>query len=119
MLPLEMERPTIKIFVSAGHGREKALAELCYGIEEEAIPFEVTETAASGAVALAWEAGRASRLEVGVGLDSELLVLHFGKLKQDAPLFSIPARSPEQDLRALGANAARLVKKLPFKPLIK
>ena len=54
---------------------------------------------------------------MGLGLDHDKLALHFGKLEADHPLFVISARSPEEQVRAIGANAARLVKKLPFKPL--
>jgi hypothetical protein len=52
-----------------------------------------------------------------LGLDRDTLVLQFSKLKESEPLFQISARSPEWDVRAMGANAARLVKKLPFKPV--
>lgn len=117
MALIEYERPTIKIYISPGHGREETLRQLRYGMEEEAIPFEVITGTEQEAVALAWEASRASRLEVGLGLDHDLLVLHFGKLDRDKPLFKISARSPQTDVRALGANAARLVKKIPFKSL--
>ena len=66
-------------------------------------------------MSLAWEASQQSRLSVGLGLDRDTLVLQFSKLKENEPLFQISARSPEWDVRAMGANAARLVKKLPFK----
>ena len=113
----EMERPSIKVFTCYNHGREDALRQLLYGIEEEGIPYEVLTHSGSAAVTLAWAACRESRLEVGLGVDNEHLVLHFGKLEADKPLFIIPARAPEEEVRALGANAARLVKRLPFKPL--
>lgn len=112
-----IERPSIKIYINPEHKRGQTLAYLLNGIEEEAIPCEVVPAKTQGAVQLAWEASRASRLEVGLGLDDEALVLHFGKLEQDKPLFKLPARAPEADVRAMGANAARLVKKTPFKPL--
>lgn len=111
------EKPTIKIYVAPDHKREQTLRELQHGIEEEAIPYEVIPVDKQSAVLLAWEASRASRLEVGLGLDHDMLALHYGKLEQDHPLFTISARAPEMDVRAMGANAARLVKKTPFKPL--
>ena len=43
MRPVEMERPTIKVFIKADHGRLETLRQLMYGIEEEGIPYEVTE----------------------------------------------------------------------------
>lgn len=117
MYEIEQVRRTIKIFVNPDHGREKTLVQLQYGIEEESVPFEVATAHIKGAVALAWEASRASRLEVGIGLDQDELVLHYGKLEADQPLFRFSARSPEWKVRAIGANAARLVKRLPFKTL--
>lgn len=60
---------------------------------------------------------RSSRLEVGIGLDRQALVLHYSKLEREQPLFRIPADSGTETVRALGANAARLVKKLPLKAL--
>ena len=117
MRPVEMERPTIKVFVKADHGRKETLRQLVFGIEEEGIPCEVSEEAFPNAVSLAYQASQQSRLSVGLGLDRDTLVLHFSKLKESEPLFQISARSPEWDIRAMGSNAARLVKKLPFKPL--
>ena len=117
MRPVEMERPTIKVFIKPDHGRLETLRQLMYGIEEEGIPYEVTESDFRNAVSLAWEASQQSRLGVGLGLDRDTLVLQFSKLKEHEPLFQISARSPEADVRAMGANAARLVKKLPFKQL--
>ncbi len=117
MRPVEMERPTIKVFVKADHGRAETLRQLIFGIEEEGLPYEVSEEKFPNAVSLAWEASQQSRLSVGLGLDRDTLVLQFSKLKKNEPLFQISARSPEWDVRAMGANAARLVKKLPFKQL--
>lgn len=117
MRPVEMERPTIKVFTSADHGRQDALRQLQYGIEEEGLPYEVKIGSDEDAVDLAWDASRQSRLEVGLGLDSDTMVLHFGKLEASKPLFKIPARAPYEAVRAMGANAARLVKRLPFKPV--
>ena len=119
MRPVEMERPTIKVFVKPDHGRQETLRQLVFGIEEEGIPYEIFEEDFEDAVSLAWEASQQSRLSVGLGLDRDTLVLQFSKLKENEPLFRISARSPEWDVRALGANAARLVKKLPFKQLSK
>lgn len=114
---IEVDKPTIKIYINPDHRREQALRELSYGIEEEAIPYEVIAATHKEAVLLAWEASKASRLEVGLGLDHDKVALHYGKLEQDQPLFVISARAPEMDVRVMGANAARLVKKTPFKPL--
>ena len=102
---LEMSKPTVHVLCSPD-APSAAFKELLYGLEEEGSPWE-NDTKAGGALPLAWEAAQASRLGVGVGMDGQSIVLHFNKLDREQPLYRIPARS----------NAARLVKKLPLKPL--
>ena len=116
MPAVEMTKPTIHIYYAPDASAE-LLRQLQYGMEEEGIPWETETRPATEARALAWAAANASRLEVGVGLDAQSVVLHFSKLDSAAPLFHIPARSGAELVRALGSNAGRLVKKLPLKPL--
>ena len=111
---LEMSKPTVHVLCSPD-APSAAFKELLYGLEEEGIPWE-NDTKAGGALPLAWEAAQASRLGVGVGMDGQSIVLHFIKLDREQPLYRSPARSLGL-ARVLGANAARLVKKLPLKPL--
>ena len=111
---LEMTKPTVHVLCSPD-APSAAFKELLYGLEEEGIPWE-NDTKAGGALPLAWEAAQASRLGVGVGMDGQSIVLHFNKLDREQSLYRIPARSLGL-ARVLGANAARLVKKLPLKPL--
>ena len=66
MRPVEMERPTIKVFVKSDHGRKETLRQLIFGIEEEGIPCEVSEEAFPNAVSLAYQASQQSRLNVGL-----------------------------------------------------
>ena len=114
-IQLEMKKPAVHVLCSPDVP-ETALRQLHYGMEEEGVPCETGVKTGADALALAWEAAQASRLEVGVGLDGQSAVLHFSKLDPGQPLFQIPVRSMGQ-VRVLGANAARLVKKLPLKPL--
>ena len=65
---------------------------------------------------LAHNASLNSRLGVGVGISKEGVVLQHEKLDKAAPLFKIKLYQTEL-LRKIGANAARLVKKMPFKVL--
>lgn len=113
--PVEMTKPNIRILISPD-APQAALRQLTYGMEEEGIPWEQGTRERMDALAMAWEGAQASRLEVGVGLDRQNVVLHYSKLGQDQPLYRVPARAADQ-VRILGANAARLVKKLPLKPL--
>ncbi len=113
--PIEMTKPNIHVLASPD-AAPSALRQLTYGMEEEGIPWEQGSRQGMDALAMAWEAAQASRLEVGLGLDRQFAVLHYSKLGQERPLYRVPARQADQ-VRALGANAARLVKKLPLKPL--
>lgn len=112
---IEMTKPTVHVMCGPGVP-ENSFQQLLYGLEEEGIPCEIWTEAKGDALALAWEGAQASRLGVGVGMDGKSAVLHISKLDPKQPLFRIPVRSAEQT-RILGANAARLVKKLPLKPL--
>ncbi len=112
---IAMSKPTVHVLCSPDVP-EQAFWQLLYGLEEEGIPCETWTKTEGDALTLAWEGAQASRLEVGVGMDAQTAVLHISKLEFEHPLFRIPVRSVEQ-VRVLGANAARLVKKLPLKPL--
>ena len=114
-MPIEMTKPNVRVLMSPD-ASPAALRQLTYGMEEEGIPWEEGTREGVDALALSWEAAQASRLEVGLGLDRQFVVLHYSKLQQDQPLYRVPARQADQ-VRAIGANAARLVKKLPLKPL--
>lgn len=50
------------------------------------------------------------RLEVGIGLDRQALVLHYSKLEREQPLFRIPANSGMETVRALGPMRRGLLK---------
>lgn len=112
---IEMTKPTVHVLCSSDVPKN-ALQQLLYGLEEEGIPWEIWTAEEEDALMLAWNGAQASRLGVGVGMDRQSVVLNMSKLAQEKPLFQIPIQSVEQ-ARILGANAARLVKKLPLKPL--
>lgn len=111
----EIRKPTIHFFYHPD-SRPELLREIMLGMEEEGVPWEL-EKRMDGALTLAWDAARSSNLEVGIGLDGSNMILHYNKLKPDAPLFQLSARTGAEQARALGSNAARLVKKLPLKAL--
>lgn len=93
------------------------LQPLFNGIEEEAIPIDSKVIDEENITARAYQAALASRLSVGIGYDDQQVVVHYKNLKPDQPLFVVPIDSAER-LRRLGANAARLVKGVPFKKLV-
>ncbi|MCI1553205.1 MAG: glycerol dehydratase reactivase beta/small subunit family protein [Levilactobacillus sp.] len=113
----DLERPTIVIgsIDRDGLGTEW-LKPLLNGIEEEQIPFSLQSIAVKDTVSRAYQAALASRLSVGIAYDNKRYVIHYKNLPEQEPLFDVTVVDAKQ-LRALGANAARLVKGIPFKNL--
>lgn len=120
---LDEERPMVVIRADHAWRDTPVLAELLAGLEEEGVPGRLDWAdgpAPDGndpaAVALAYQAATASRLEVGLGLDhSGALALHQRRQPANAPLLVVPARLVDrQTARAMGMNAARLVKVQPL-----
>ena len=109
-------KTSIKVFYDCDNLSIVDFLNVLLGIEEEGIPYEVQEVHSSDCLELAHMASLESRLGVGVGISKEGIVLQYEKLDKAAPLFRI--KLYQTDLyRSLGSNAARLVKKMPFKPL--
>jgi hypothetical protein len=92
------------------------LDPILWGIEEEGLPFEIREAWNAPAMELAKQAANGSALNVGIAWsDSGEIVLHHRDLPEGAPLFTLSAETaPRGELRRLGTNAARLVKRQPL-----
>lgn len=114
----EAPKPEINVFYVKNAVPKDVLTEVVLGIEEEGLPYNIEEKDQNTALHLAYKAAETSRLGVGIGIDGNDIVLHFIKLKENEPLFSIKAENnTEENYRSIGANAARIVKRMPFKPL--
>ena len=109
-------KPEIKVFYAKDCVPEKVVLQILLGIEEEGVLFTVEEKPTKVATKLAVKAAEASHLGVGIGI-CESAVIHYIKLKEGEPLFRVSVNSDEETLRSLGSNAARLVKRMPFKEL--
>lgn len=114
----ESPKPEIRVYWETGKVDESIVDEVLLGIEEEGVPF-VKKGAdyVDSAAVLGYKAAEASHLGVGIGIAENEIVLHFSKLKEDEPLFTIQTTKDSERLRAIGSNAARLVKRMPFKEL--
>jgi hypothetical protein len=116
-LDYDAPKPEIKVL----HGKNETLncvvSHVLHGIEEEGLPFSVEENEELDSIELAYRGAELSHLGVGIGITEKEVVLHFIKLKEDQPLFRVPSYSDVETLRALGSNAARIVKRMPFKNL--
>ena len=112
---MEQEKPCILIYRSSQTGANE-LRALCSGIEEEMIPFELSERPDEGIQKMGFEASERSRLGVGIGINSSGAALSYEKLSPDKPLFILEdEKFNEDELQKLGTNAARLVKGIAFK----
>ncbi|MEW9124618.1 MAG: glycerol dehydratase reactivase beta/small subunit family protein [Thermotaleaceae bacterium] len=111
-------KPTIFVYYSSEIKDISIFNQLLWGIEEEGIPFDVIEKSNGTALELSYLAAEDSSLNAGIGIGEDgFIVLHYAKLSIDKPLFTISQESNSKLQRALGANAARLVKGIPFKSL--
>ena len=105
-------KPTILIFTV----RPDAilLREICAGIEEEGVLYDVITQPSGEASALAAMASGMSMLGSGVALVEKSAALHIKGMETRATLLGSESATPEQ-ARDLGANSARVIKKLPLR----
>lgn len=106
-----VNRPTIMIYVQEPD--EDLLREVCAGIEEEGVPYQV-QTHEGDLDTLAYEAAAESMLGSGIGICGARLAMQMQRLPRGKNVFELDTPSFRQ-CRNLGANSARAVRKLPFK----
>ncbi|MBS4749723.1 PduH protein [Granulicatella sp. zg-ZJ] len=110
------KKPTINIWLDDKID-EKDIQEICYGIEEEGIPFSVAYKSSNhNAVTLSYQAALESDLLVGIGGTATEFVLHYKHLPTERFLYRLNRKqeTTPRELRILGSNAAKLVKGEPF-----
>ncbi len=113
------DKPTINVYYSSQIKDKSLYDQLLWGIEEEGLPYSIEPKSLEDSIELGYRAAEDSKLGVGIGIDKDGdIVVHYQKLKRDKPLFSLNIRDGHYNLRRLGANAARLIKGIPFKPFI-
>ena len=107
-----VKRPSIYIYTD--HPNQTVLREICSGIEEEGVFYEVMEQKDQNLDARAWAAANDSMLGSGIGIkgDSAAFLIRGLKLGQNIEYFAHPS---VEEGRRLGANSARAIKKQPFK----
>ncbi|MEL4357524.1 MULTISPECIES: glycerol dehydratase reactivase beta/small subunit family protein [unclassified Luteococcus] len=111
--PPKAPRPSIVVAVNATIQPEQ-LTELLLGIEEEGIPHDLTHSDEINPLTLAHQASTQSRLGVGIGLSLEFAVVTTEKLPAGRPYIARHLNQRREWDRALGANAARIVKGVPL-----
>lgn len=110
------ERPTIIINIGPCL-TESHITEILYGIEEEGIPYSVRTLENSTAQEAAHAGAIESRLGVGVGACGGTVVVTTEKLAVDQPYITQNLNARRELDRAIGANAARLVKRMPLRDM--
>lgn len=126
MQPPDISQPAIIVMVACRQD-DSRWRQLLLGMEEEGIPYHLHPAPAEDGAPvepdtrrlafLAHLAASASPLAVGAAVSADELMVHDPHLPAERPLFVLKdyGRLPAQEIRRLGANAARLVKGLPFK----
>ncbi len=113
---MNAERPSIRLRLN-DRVDEARIAEVLHGVEEESVPVELTWHTELNPLLLAHAASLESRLGIGIGISLDHIVITTEKLPPDRPyLAAILNRSATSDRKA-GANAARLVKRMPLSDL--
>ncbi|ACD24459.1 glycerol dehydratase [Clostridium botulinum] len=117
MRHFKYDMPTICLYHSSNLEDLTKFNEILWGLEEEGIPCNISSKEDSlSSEELSHMASQDSKLAVGIGIDkSGKITLTLNKLKKYEPLFTVSLNDEDKVLRALGANAGRLVKGIAFK----
>ena len=108
-----VRKPTVIIYTRDPD--EDFLREICAGIEEEGVLYEIHSRDAD-MYELAFEAAKDSMLGSGIGIAERRIAMQMAKLPKGKNVFEL--NDPRfWQCRNLGANSARAVKKMPFKAI--
>ena len=102
------------IFIYTYQAAQDVRKEICAGIEEEGVFYEIMELKEPDVKQLAWQAAQDSILGSGVGISGADAAFTMRGLKAEKCVESYCQPSGEQS-RKLGANCARAIKKLALK----
>lgn len=108
-----VSKPTVVLYTQEPD--EDLLKEVLAGIEEEGLLYQV-QSRAGDLDTLAFEAAGESMLGAGIGICGRRLAMQMQRIPKGKNVFELDNPAFWQ-CRALGANSARAVKKLPFKPI--
>lgn len=107
-----IKKPSIFIYTSQAD--REILDEICAGIEEEGVFFEIKEQEGTDINVLAWQAANDSMLGSGIGICRNIAAFQMRGLEKGHNVESYQRPRKEQS-RKLGANSARAIKKQAFK----
>lgn len=107
-----IKKPSIYIYVNKPN--QDVLREICSGIEEEGVFYEVIDKDEQDINILAWTAANDSMLGSGVGVKENSVAFMIRGLKMGDNIAFYVHPSAEES-RILGMNSARAIKKQAFK----
>ena len=107
-----VNKPSIYIYVN--NEDSKILREVCAGIEEEGVFYEISNREETDVDTLAYNAAEDSMLGSGVGISGDTVAFTIRGMKQGKNVATHKLPTPEA-ARVLGTNSARCVKKQFFK----
>ena len=107
-----IKKPTI--FIYTFQPAAEVLKEICAGMEEEGVFYEITAQPDTALDALAYSAAKDSMLGCGIGIYKQEIALQIKGLDlgHNVECYRYPSA---EDSRRLGANGARAVKKQPLR----
>lgn len=108
-----VNKPSIIVYTSGAD--EDYLREVCAGIEEEGVLYQIISREGD-LDTLAYEAAAESMLGSGIGMQGNRIAMQMQRLPKGKNVFELIAPRFWQ-CRNLGANSARAVKKMPFKEI--
>lgn len=95
--------------------KKEQVKQVAYGIEEEGIPYRLLEMDQT-LYLNADTAANESALDVGIGISQNRIAIRNRRFEKGIYLFERELQSL-CDLKSYGANAARLIKGVPFKKI--
>jgi hypothetical protein len=112
----QSNKPSVYIGLQKKYESNHLFDYICYGLEEEGIPFDYY-LSDDHVNQLALEAAHKSRLGVGVAIgDDNQIVIQHKKMNVEDPFFKKKIDKYFQ-AKIMGSNAARLVKGIPIKEI--
>lgn len=102
------------IFIYTKDPNQQLLREICAGIEEEGVFFEVFERDTNDIDTLAFEAANDSMMGSGIGMNQKYVALQMKGISKGKNVEQYEMPDALQ-CRIIGANSARAIKKMPFK----
>ncbi|MEE8836533.1 MAG: glycerol dehydratase reactivase beta/small subunit family protein [Eubacteriales bacterium] len=107
-------KPSILIYTHAAD--DKILKEICAGIEEEGVFYDISEKEQTDVDRLAFEAAGESVLGSGIGISGTEAAFQMSRLPVGRNIMKYRLPDTEQ-CRLLGTNSARAVKREPLKEI--